>query len=587
MGDRPGGVWGELRRRRVFSAAAAYAAVSFVLLQLAEILFPAFGLGAGAMRALFAGLFGLAPIVLAISWVYDVTRHGFERTDGDDGGTPSLALVGSVVIASLVVGGVTWWGVRTVEVPETATASAASIAVLPFLDRSPNGDQRYLGDGLAEEILNILAGVDGLQVAARTSSFAFRDSNASARDIGAELGVATLLEGSVARDADRVRVTAQLIATSTGFHLWSENFEHDVANLFELQDSIAARIVRELLGRLDLPGTRVTRHVAPPEAQDLYWRGREYLNRRGPMGIPTAIGFFQDALAEDSLFSEAYAGLAAAQALLPQYVRNTDSETALETAAGLARRALEIDPNLAEAHASLGLVQALRQNRPAALASLDRAIQLNPSYAPALQWRGNVLADMGRLAEAERDAGRAAELDPFSHAIAADHGNILLWSGDLEGARREYDRALSIEFGFGPAVFGSALVALLADEAVPLQMALTQWGIALNVPPTVAADLSGSMMAFRQLGTPSMLPPVLTSMAESGMVGSGTMAALSALVGERQSLYAWLDRAVEDGTWVGQYLTVSPVYDPYRSDPEFLDIQQRIAAPVETNSGAG
>jgi len=565
----------------VFSAAAAYAAVSFVLLQLAEILFPAFGLGAGAMRALFAGLFGLAPIVLAVSWVYDVTRHGFERTDGDQGGPPSRTLTGVVVVASLLVGGIAWWGVRAVEVPEVAPATGASIAVLPFLDRSPNGDQRYLGDGLAEEILNILAGVDGLQVAARTSSFAFRDSNASARDIGAELGVATLLEGSVAKDAGRVRVTAQLIATSTGFHLWSENFEHDVANLFELQDSIATRIVRELLGRLDLPGTRETRHVAPPEAQDLYWRGREYLNRRGPMGIPTAIGFFQDALAEDSLFSEAYAGLAAAQALLPQYVRNTDAGAALQTAAGLARRALTIDPNLAEAHASLGLVQALQQNRPAALASLDRAIDINPSYAPALQWRANVLADMGRLVEAERDAARAAELDPFSHAIAADHGNILLWEGDLERARAEYDRALSLEFGFGPAVFGSALVALLGGEPVALQMSLTQWGIALNIPPGIAAELASAMVGFRNVGAASTLPPVLTTMAESGAVASGTMAALSALVGERQSLYAWLERAVEDGSWVGQYLSVSPVYGPYRSDPEFLEIQRRVAIPVD------
>ena len=224
MGERVKEVWAELRRRRVVRTAAAYLAVAFVLLQLGEILFPAFDLGPAALRALFATIVAGFPIVLAFSWVYDVTGSGLTRTeDGDVGPTPHRAMMAGVVLSALALGGMGWWGVRTVDtgaITRAGSSSSSSIAVLPFTDMSAEGDQAYLGDGLAEEILNILAGVDGLQVAARTSSFAFRESD-DIRDIGGRLDVAHILEGSVRRAGENVRITAQLIDSSTGFHVWS------------------------------------------------------------------------------------------------------------------------------------------------------------------------------------------------------------------------------------------------------------------------------------------------------------------------------------------------------------------------------
>ena len=208
MGNRLKAIWSELRRRRVVRSAAAYLAVAFVLLQLAEILFPAFDLGPGALRVLFALLLALFPIIVALSWVYDVTSHGLERTDeATRASGPHAAILGGVVLSALVLAWGGWYAVRNVEPVGPVASAETSIAVLPFADMSEAGDQAYLGDGLAEEVLNILAGIDGLKVAARTSSFAFREDE-DVRDIGRQLSVSTILEGSVRRNEGDVREQA-------------------------------------------------------------------------------------------------------------------------------------------------------------------------------------------------------------------------------------------------------------------------------------------------------------------------------------------------------------------------------------------
>ena len=332
MGDRVTAVWGELRRRRVVSTAAAYLAVAFVILQLGEILFPAFNLGPAALRALFAVLLGAFPIVIAVSWVYDVTSSGLTRTDEEPAGTGRHpAILAGVVASALALGAAGWWAVRTVDPVVRAAPRAASIAVLPFADMSADGDQSYLGDGVAEEILNILAGVDGLQVAARTSSFAFRE-NDDIRDIGDRLNVSHILEGSVRRADSGVRITAQLIDTDTGFHLWSETYDREVDDLFAVQDEIAASIAEALLGELELDPRGGDRYVASAEAQELYYRGRAQWSRRDASGIPEALELFNRAIEADSLYAEAYAGLADSWALMPQFVNSVDADDAMERA---------------------------------------------------------------------------------------------------------------------------------------------------------------------------------------------------------------------------------------------------------------
>lgn len=576
MGERAKEVWAELRRRRVVRTAAAYLAVAFVLLQLGEILFPAFDLGTGALRALFATLVAAFPIVLALSWVYDVTGSGVTRTDdSEDGPAPHRAIMVGVVVSALALGGMGWWGVRNVD-PGAISRTEASIAVLPFADMSAEGDQAYLGDGLAEEILNILAGVDELQVAARTSSFAFRESD-DIRDIGRRLDVANILEGSVRRAGGDVRITAQLIDTSTGFHVWSATYDRQVDDLFAVQDEIAQAIATALLGELELVTTS-ERYVASPEAQELYWRGRAQWGRRDAVGIPDAIELFNRAIESDSLYAEAWAGLADSWALMPQFVRSVDPADAIARAERLALRAIELDDGLAEPHASLGLVRALRQDRVGSLSELGRAIDLNPSYAPALHWRANVLAEMGRLSDALVDVARAASVDPLSAAIAVDHGQILFWLDDLDGAEAEFRRAQSLDFGFAPALLGTAFVALEAEEDVALQMALTQWAAISGVPPTVAGELTRGMMTHRASGEPQSVPAALDTAARSGGVPAGTMARISAVLGAREEALEWLGSAVTDRSWVDQYLRVNPAYDALRGDAEFERILLEVGA---------
>jgi serine/threonine-protein kinase len=457
-----------------------------------------------------------------------------------------------------------------------ADPDTSSIAVLPFSDLSAEGDQQYLGDGLAEEILNVLAGVDGLHVAARTSAFAFREATEDVRDIGRSLNVSTLLEGSVRRSGDQVRVTAQLIDTSTGFHLWSKTYDRRVEDLFALQDEIARSIARELLG-LEALGHAAVRHVAAPEAQDLYWRARALLGRRDPVGLPEAISLFRSAAALDPEYAAAFAGMADAYALMPIYVPSVPLDEALASAEEWADRAIALDSTLADPYASLGLVRALRRDREGALAALGRAIDLNPSYAPAFHWRANVLAEMGRLDEAGEDAARAALLDPLSASVATDHGRILLWSGKIESARKELDRAQSLDFSYRPALFGAALVAVEQKRPLPLQMALTRWAAVAGVPVADVGELSRAMISFRRTGVPAEPTEALARLsAERGGIGSGTLASIHALVGAREGVFRWLREAVADGSWAEEYLSVNPVYAPFRDDPEFREILAEI-----------
>lgn len=578
MGKRIGDLWHELRRRRVVGTAAGYAATAFVLLQLAEIVFPAFGVEEGGLRVLLAVLLAGFPLIVALSWVFDVTRSGLRVTPPADGAddarlpAPGPVMIVLVLVAATGLAGVGWWAVQAAEPAGGVSEGIRSIAVLPFTDLSETRDQAYLGDGLAEEILNNLAGVDGLQVAARTSSFAFRDRNQDARDIGRQLNVAALLEGSLRRSGNHVRVTVQLIDARTGFHLWSEDFDREVDDLFAVQDSVAGAIVKELTGRLDLPA-RAARKPVPPAAQEAYWRARAQWSRRDPSVLPQAISLFQQAVTIDPGYAAAYAGLADSYALMSVLAQSMAPDEALAQAEGWARKAIELDSTLADPWASLGLVRAMDQDRIGALDAFARALRLNPSYAPALHWRANVLADMGQLVPARRDAEKAARLDPLSASVATDYAAILFWSGDLQGAGAETQRALNLDFSYRPALFLNTQLALAEDRDVPLRMSLTQWAVVCGVPSDAVPSLTTAMLAFRRTGEAAPPPPELgRPEPHPGVLTSGNLATLYAMMGARDDMLAWLHRAVDDGSWADGYISVNPAFEPFRNDPDFKKI---------------
>jgi TolB-like protein/predicted TPR repeat methyltransferase len=294
--------------------------------------------------------------------------------------------------------------------------------VLPFVDLSPDRTSAYFGDGLSETLINALANVPGLSVAARTSAFSFRDKSEDVREIGRQLGVATVLEGSVQRAGDHLRVTAQLIKTADGLHLWSQSFDRGAGDIFAVQDEVAKAVVNALQLRLvasaDSGGTRGGTHNA--EAYDAYLLGRYHWNRRTTEGMIDATAAFSKALALDSAYALAWSGLADSYVLsIPEEydVPGINRDSTLVRGEAAARRAIALEPRLGEAYASLGEIVEYRGRRTEARDAYRQAITLSPNYATGHQWYGYYLAGVNQWDEAIHEMETAHRLDPLSHVI--------------------------------------------------------------------------------------------------------------------------------------------------------------------------
>ncbi len=313
--------------------------------------------------------------------------------------------------------------------------AGVSIAVLPFEDLSPGGGQEYFGDGLAEEILNVLAQVEGLQVVGRTSSFAFKDEEADVREIGRKLGVGNVLEGSVRKVDNRLRVTAQLIDTRNGYHLWSQNFDREMDDIFAIQDEIAAAVVENLKGiLLDRSRQRSSRSFTRNrEAFELFLRGRHMLNQRSE-GAEKAADFFRQAIALDDTFAPAYAGLGNAYLWLG-WNNALPSHEAFPAAERYARQALAIDGELAYAYVVTGSVELwYHWNWESARRDLERAISINPSESRAYLDLAWYYAVAGRFDEAITQVDQAIAIDPLNLEFNIDKADILRLA-------RRYDKA--------------------------------------------------------------------------------------------------------------------------------------------------
>ena len=430
----------ELKRRKVFRVMAVYGATAFVVLQVADLLAEGMGLSDQVLRiTTFLVLIGF-PIAIVLAWAFETTPDGVRRTqDATDQEIDAIiaapaseripaGLMALVGVVALVLSAY-WVGTRsageaaTVETSTDARLAFAdpgddsrpSIVVLPFADMSPERDQEYFSDGITDEILNTLAKIRDLSVQGRTSAFAYKGRNADLRTIGDELGVGYLLEGSVRKSGDRLRITVQLIDSGTGSHLWSEQFDRKLDDVFAIQTEIAEEIAREL--RLPLGLQEDERLVLPTEdlqAYDLYLAGRARLRVRE---IFEAIDLFEAAIARDSTWAPPWAGLAESRALVPYYAPDADSDTAvwaenLESAQQAARRALELDPYNASAFVALANVHRDRARWSEAEHAYRSALELDPDDAEAHQEYAEYLYYVGRMDEAYASAKRAVALDP-------------------------------------------------------------------------------------------------------------------------------------------------------------------------------
>lgn len=325
---------------------------------------------------------------------------------------------------------------------------AASVAVLPFVDLSPERSHAYLGDGMAETLINALANVEGLDVAARTSAFSFRDAAKDVRRIGRELGVATVLEGSVQRAGDRLRVTAQLVKTSDGLHLWSENFDRDTKDIFAVQDEVARAVVAALKGKLVAGARSATAGgTTNPAAYDAFLLGRFYWNKRTPDDLVRAADYFSQAIRADSSYARAWSGLADSYVLFipSEYgVPGINPDSILSLAEEAARHAIALPPGLGEAYSSLGQILQYRLKWVEARAAFERGIALSPDYATGHQWYAYNLMMRNQWDEAIGEMERAKQLDPLSLIIITSLGFAYDGAERWGEAEAQFDQARAI-----------------------------------------------------------------------------------------------------------------------------------------------
>ena len=365
---------------------------------------------------------------------------GGERKAGISGrGRWALA---AAVVAALAFGG---WRVMGGGAPETAVAAAsdqASIAVLPFVNMSDDPAKEYFSDGITEELLNVLAGVSGLQVAARTSAFAFKGKNVPVDSIGRALRVAHVLEGSVRTSGDRVRITAQLINARTGYHLWSQTYDRELRDVFAVQDEISRAIVAALRVEMEDAGPRAARaETADPEAHALVLRGAHAIRQATRESLAQAAAFHEEAIRRDPKYARAFAGLANAY-LWQAYYGHVPPETGFTRARATAEQALALDPGLADAHVVLGRVAHARADFTAAEDHYQRALAINPADARIYQRRAELLMRRGRHDEAIASARLAAELDPVSPGAYNDLAAVYAAADRYEEALKANEDAL-------------------------------------------------------------------------------------------------------------------------------------------------
>ena len=444
----------ELNRRKVLRTVGAYAVAVFVLLQLMDAAVEPLRLPEWLPTLVVIVVILGFPFVFFLAWHLDIRSDGVHRTEaaGLLSRAQSAVLFSFMLFATAGLGlvfyeyysGVFESGPPQQELVERAfTAPQNSIAVLPFADLSENSDQAYFADGISEEILNLLAQVDGLNVAARTSSFAFREGQDDIRDIGRLLNVSTVLEGSVRTSGDRIRLTAQLINVEDGYHIWSKFYDRDMTDIFQIQDEVAESIAWALVESFEGLAAKPASRTDSLAASQAYRTGRLHWWRRTPTELQRAIEMFATALEHDSQFAPAYAAMADTWLLLSLY-GNITTVKATEKAQTMIEKALAIDPESAEAFAALGLARWQIGQMDAAESALRQAVKLNADYIPAQLWLAGALGQQGRYPEENLVLEQAMQRDPLNELLMVNYAGNLSIRGDWLRGKEMLDGLLAL-----------------------------------------------------------------------------------------------------------------------------------------------
>ena len=464
-------VWSELKRRNVIRAGLAWLALSWLLIAIADLLFPYLGFPNEAIRGLIVGLLIALLPVLVLAWLLELTPRGLRFDRGPGGDNPENRRTGrrldqlTIVLILLALGFsairkfVLPEGVKPEPAPVTDAIAPAdlsradplppappgpvdplSVAVLPFANMSPDVENAFLAEGMAEEILNVLSRVEGLTVASRTSSFLFRDEPLGVREIGRRLGIAHVVDGSVRRQGDQVRITAQLVEAASDRQLWAGSFDRELTDIFALQEDVAQAIADALADTLGMRTVRVRRATDNLQAYELYLRGRQLFAQRGASLMP-ARELLREAVKLDPAFADAWAVLAGAEYVLPSYFAETQSAEANRRANAAAEKALALVANEPNALAVSTRLAADAGRRIEALAFADRALAQDPNNANTWMWRGLTLLEGGHIEGARKCFERAGELDPLSGIHYGWLGATEVIASDLDSAEAHLQRA--------------------------------------------------------------------------------------------------------------------------------------------------
>lgn len=570
-------LFAELKRRSVFRVMAVYGLVGFGLLQVVDLAVPALLLPDWTFRFFALALLVGFPVALVIAWAFETTPAGVRRTAPASErelheivAAPAsrrwpagvLALVG----AAALLGGVWYAGRQSAGGPaDAADGDPISIAVLPFVNMSSDPDQEYFSDGIAEELLNLLAQVPELRVAARTSSFSFKDGDLEIPEIAQRLQVGHVLEGSVRKADDRVRITAQLIRDD-GFHEWSKTWDRTLDDIFAIQDEIAADVASQL--RVSLLGHPPATEETAPEAYTLALQAR-HLHLQGTVpGLERASELYQQAISVAPDYAAAWSGLAANEYQLTIHgVRGTEG---FERAGEMAERALGLDSTNVQAHTALGMIAQAANDRVVASRHYAEALRLNPDDPESILYGATMLSYLGRDEEAVRLLDGLIARDPVNPRLFYRRGIVLYHAGDYEGALRSVATVLELAPNFTAAHYFRSISFLMLDR--PEQ--------ALAAARREIGDeeyrVKGEALALYDLGRAEEFKGKLLELQERwGDRWPSEVAQVYAWIGDADAAFAWLDRAVEqneDGM-TQQYR--QPFYRPIHDDPRWREFRER------------